>query len=117
MDNSMNVGLQEEIIAELEVELRNEPTFNIDIIAIKVREAYRKVRAKKCYEHTLFTEEKIEKDLYNNHFQDIKDVAKYRFVTMGGEFETSHTENSISQTWRTEEQVMSGIFPYVGVLL
>lgn len=116
MDENMGVGLQDEIIAELEVELRNQPTFDLDIIAIKVREAYRKVRQKKCYEHTSYTEEQIEQDLYNNHFQDIKDVAKYRFATMGGDFETSHTENGTSRTWRTEEQVMSGIFPYVGVL-
>lgn len=116
MDEGMNVGLQDEIIAELEIELRNQPTFNLDIISIKVREAYRKVRARRCYENTSYTEEQIEKDLYDNHFQDIKDVAKYRFATIGGDFETSHSENGTSRTWRTEDEIMAGIFPFVKVL-
>lgn len=113
MDEKMNVGLQEEITAELEIELKKQPTFNLEILSIKVKEAYRKVRAKKSYENTSLKETQIEKDLYNRYYQDIKDVARYRFLTIGGEFEITHSEDGISRTWRTEEEVMSNIIPYV----
>lgn len=116
MDDAMSVGLKDEIIAELTVELQNQPTFNTEILAIKVRDAYRKVRSRKHYENTSFTEEQIEKDLYDKHYQDIKDVAKYNFATMGADFQTSHSENNISRTWRTEEEVMSNVVAYVGVI-
>ena len=33
MDDAMNVGLKEEIIAELTIELARQPTFNADILA------------------------------------------------------------------------------------
>lgn len=115
MDEAMGVGLKEEIIAELTIELQNQPTFNADILAIKVRDAYRKVRSRKCYDNTSFTESQIEQDLYNKHYQDIKDVAKYNFVTMGADFQISHGENGTSRTWRTEDEIMSNILAYVKI--
>lgn len=116
MDDAMSVGLKDEIIAELTIELEKQPTFKAEILAIKVRDAYRKVRSRKHYENTSFTEEQIEKDLYDKHYQDIKDVAKYNFATKGADFQKSHSENNISRTWRTEEEVMSNVVAYVGVI-
>lgn len=116
MDGAMSVGLKDEIIAELTVELKNQPTFNAEILAIKVRDAYRKVRSRKCYENTSYTEEQIEKDLYDKHYQDIKDVALYNFATIGASFQTSHSENNISRNWRTEDEVLGNILAYVGIL-
>lgn len=115
MDEAMSVGLKDEIIAELTVELKNQPTFNAEILAIKVRDAYRKVRSRKCYENTSYTEEQIDKDLYDKHYQDIKDVALYNFATIGASFQTSHSENNISRTWRTEDEVLGNILAYVGI--
>ncbi len=115
MDEAMSVGLKDEIIAELTVELQNQPTFNAEILAIKVSDSYRKIRRRKCYENTLYTEEQIEKDLHDKHYQDIKDVALYNFAMMGAEFQISHSENNISRTWRTEDEVMGNIVAYVGI--
>lgn len=113
----MNVeALENEIITELTTELQGQPTFNADVLAIKVKDAYRKVRSRKCYENTSFSEEKIDEDLYNKHYQDIKDVAKYNFATMGADFETSHSENSVSRSWRTEDEVLGNISAYVGII-
>ena len=117
MDEAMSVGLEDEIIAELTRELQNQPTFNADILAIKVRDAYRKVRSRKCYENTSYTEERIEQDLYNNHYQDIKDVALYNFATQGANFQTSHSENGVGRTWRTEDDILGNITSYVGFLM
>lgn len=114
MDEAMSVGLKDEIIAELTVELKNQPTFDAEILAIKVRDAYRKVRSRKCYENTSYTEEQIEKHLYENHYQDIKDIALYNFNMIGAEFQKSHSENGTSRTWRTEDEILGNICAFVG---
>lgn len=116
MDEAMNVGLKDEIIAELTIELKNEPTFDADILAIKVRDAYRKVRSRKCYENTSYTDEQIEKDLYDRHYQDIKDVALYNFSIQGANFQISHNENNISRTWRTEDEILANVKSFVKIL-
>lgn len=116
IDSGMTAGLEQEIISELAMEYKKDPGFDIEIIAIKVRDAYRKVRAKKGYYNTNYSEEQIEKDLYNKHFQDIKDVARYNYVTIGGDFQVSHTENGVGRVWRTEDEVLGNIVAYVKVL-
>ena len=90
MDENMSVGLREQIIAELTTELSGEPTFKAEILEIKVNDAYRKVKARKAYHNTSFDDEKIEKHLYDNHYQDIKDVALYNYNMIGAEFQKSH---------------------------
>ena len=63
MDEAMEVGLQEEIIADLTIEYGNEPTFNADIILVKVKDAIREVKNRRNYQATSYTDEEIEKDL------------------------------------------------------
>ena len=105
-----------EIIAELTHELKkNCPTFDADILANKVKGAYRKVRNRKCYENTSYSEEQINEDLKSRHYQDIFDIALYDFAKIGGYFETSHSENSISRTWRTEDEILGNIVAFVGM--
>ena len=116
MDENMSVGLRDEIIAELTVELSGEPTFKEEILKIKVNDAYRKVRARKAYHNTSFDDEKIEKHLYDNHYQDIKDVALYNYNKIGAEGQVSHAENNINRTWRTEDEIMGNINAFVGIL-
>ena len=53
----MDVGLQDEIVAELTVELQDEPTFNVNILAIKVKNAIREVKMKRNYQATSYTDE------------------------------------------------------------
>ena len=116
MDDAMSVSVEQEIISELTIELQGQPTFSAEVLALKVRDAYRKVRSRKCYHNTLYDERKIEEDLREKHFQDIKDVAKYNFAIMGADFQTSHSENSVSRTWRTEDEILGNIDAYVKFL-
>lgn len=116
MDSAMNVGLREEIIAELTTELEKDPTFDAALLKAKVNDAYRKVRGRKAYHNTSYTEEQIEKDLYNRYFQDIKDVALYNYNKEGGEFEKSRNENGTSIAWHTEDEVLGNISAFVGFL-
>ena len=105
--------LVNEIIAELTIELQNQPTFNADILANKVKGAYRKVRNRKCYENTSYSEEQINADLKSRHYQDVLDMALYDFAKIGGYFEASHSENSISRSWRTEDEILGNIVAFV----
>ena len=115
MDENMNVGLREEIIAELTVEFQNEPTFNAEILKIKVNDAYRKVKSRRKYENSYYSKEQIDMDLYEKYYQDIKDIAAFNFATMGAEFQLSHNENGVSRTWRTEDEILGNICAFVKI--
>ena len=110
----MDVGLQDEMILELTIELQGEPTFNADILAAKVKNAIREVKMKRNYQATSYTDEQIEKDLYN-YFSVIKSVALYDYNQIGAEGEQSHSENSISRTWVDRDDLFKGIHAFVKV--
>lgn len=110
----MDVGLQDEIVAELTVELQDEPTFNVNILATKVRNAIREVKMKRNYQATSYTDEQIEKDLYN-YFSVIKSVALYDYNQIGAEGEQSHSENSVSRTWVDRDDLFRGVHAFVKV--
>lgn len=115
MDKAMNVGLEQEIIAELTIELQGEPTFNAEILAVKVRNAIREVKMKRNYTATSYTDMQIEKDLYN-YFSTIKSVALYDYNQIGAEGEQSHSENSVSRTWVSRDELFKGVHAFVKVL-
>lgn len=115
MDEAMNVGLEQEIIAELTIELQGEPTFNADILAVKVRNAIREVKMKRNYAATSYTDTQIEQDLYN-YFSTIKSVALYDYNQIGVEGEQSHSENSVSRTWVSRDELFKGVHAFVKVL-
>ncbi len=110
----MDVGLEDEIVAELTVELQDEPTFNVNILATKVRNAIREVKMKRNYQATSYTDEQVEKDLYN-YFSVIKSVALYDYNQIGAEGEQSHSENSISRTWVDRDDLFKGVHAFVKV--
>lgn len=115
MDEAMNVGLEQEIIAELTIELQGEPTFNAEILAVKVRNAIREVKMKRNYATTSYTDKQIEQDLYN-YFSTIKNVALYDYNQIGSEGEQSHSENSVSRTWVSRDELFKGVHAFVKVL-
>ena len=110
----MDVGLQDEIVAELTVELQDEPTFNVNILATKVRNAIREVKMKRNYQATSYTDEQVEKDVYN-YFSVIKSVALYDYNQIGAEGEQSHSENSVSRTWVDRDDLFRGVHAFVKV--
>lgn len=115
MDETMNVGLEQEIIAELTIELQGEPTFNADILAIKVRNAIRELKMKRNYSATSFSETDIEKDLYN-YYSTIVNIARYDYNQLGAEGESSHSENSVSRSWVDRDDLFRGVHAFVKVL-
>ena len=116
MDEAMNVGLQEEIIAELTIELSGQPTFNADVLAVKVKSAIREVKNRRNYQATSYTDEQIEKDLYDNYYSTIKNLALYDFAQIGAPFENSHSENSIGRSWVSRDEILRSVHAFVQVL-
>ncbi len=109
------MDLEQEIIAELTVELSGQPTFNEKILSLKVKNAIREVKMKRNYQVTSYDDEQIEKDLYN-YYSVIKNVALYDFAQLGAPFENSHNENSISRTWANRDELFKGVHSFVDVL-
>jgi hypothetical protein len=109
MDNAMNVGLQEELIADLTIELEKEPTFNAEVLKQKVVSAIREVKTARKYP-SYYTEEQINADLYS-YYSKIRNIALYDYNKIGAEFEEGHNENSVNRTWEKRNSLFSGVIP------
>lgn len=109
------MDLEKEIIEELTIELSGEPTFNADVLAIKVKNAIREVKMKRNYQVTSYDENQIENDLYN-YYAVIKNIALYDFAQIGAPFENSHSENSISRSWVSRDDLFKGVHSFVEII-
>lgn len=109
MDETMNVGLQEELIADLKTELEKEPTFDLSVLTQKVVNAIREVKRARKYP-LYYTNEQIKKDLYE-YYSNIRNLALYDYNKIGAEFEESHSENSISRSWSDRNKLFNGVLP------
>lgn len=115
MDEAMNVGIEQEIIAELTIELQEQPTFSAEVLAIKVRNAIREVKLRRNYTVTSYTDLDIEKDLYN-YYSVIREVAMYDYAHIGANGEISHSENSVGRSWHDRDDLFRTVHPFVKVL-
>lgn len=109
MDEAMSVGLQDELIADLTIELSSEPTFNVDILKQKVIGAIREVKRARKYP-SYYTNEQIQTDLYE-YYSNIRNIALYDYNQIGIEFQISSSENGISRTYTDRNKLFSGIIP------
>jgi hypothetical protein len=109
MDELMNVGLQDELIADLTLELKDEPTFSSDKLIRKVINAIREVKRARKYP-TNYTTEMIDKDLYE-YYSNIRNISLYDYNQIGIEFQTTSSENGVSRAYMDREKLFSGIIP------
>lgn len=107
--------LTEEIINDLTIQLKNDPTFDVDILTVKVKNAIREVQLKRNYTATSFTDEQIANDLYK-YYSVIQSVALYDYNQIGAEGEQSHSENSVSRSWVNRDDLFRSVHAYVNVL-
>ena len=115
MASDYSERLREEVVEELTMELHEEAEFNSAKLAIKVMDAIRKVKKARCYQHTSYTEKEIEKDLYENYYSVVKDLALYYWNKIGAEFENSHIENGVSRTYIKEAEILRDVAPFVKI--
>ena len=109
MDETMGLTLQDEIIADLTLELGAEPTFNADALRQKVINAIREVKKARKYP-SYYTEEQIARDLYN-FYSNVRNIALYDYNKIGGEFEQSHNENSVNRSFVDRNSLFGGVIP------
>ena len=109
MDEQMEVSLQDELIADLTVELENEPTFDLSKLKQKVINAIREVKKARKYPSN-YTEDMINKDIYN-FYSNIRNIALYDYNQIGIEFQTSSSENGVSRSYMDREKLFSGVVP------
>lgn len=109
MDETMGLTLQDEIIADLTLELGAEPTFNADALRQKVINAIREVKTVRKYP-SYYTEEQISRDLHS-FYSKVKRIAFCDYEMIGGEFEKSHNENSVNRSFIDRNSLFSGIIP------
>jgi hypothetical protein len=108
------MDIEQEIIAELSIELQGEPTFNADILAVKVKNAIREVRKARNYPKS-YTEENIQEDL-QDYYSNIRNIALYDYNQIGAEFQSSASENSVSRSWVDRDKLFDGVYAFVKVL-
>ena len=114
IDGGMTVGIEQEIIAELSMELQSDPAFNLEVLSIKVRNAMREViRARNYPGH--FSDMQIEKDI-RDYYSNIRNIALYDYNQIGSEFESSHSENSVSRSWIERERLFDGVYAFIKVV-
>ena len=110
MDVGMNVQLEQELIADLTIELEiADENFNSQLLLSKVRNALREVKRARRYPKS-YSDERIEHDLYN-YYSNIRNIALYDYNTIGMEFQESSSENSTSRTMSDRDKLFAGIIP------
>lgn len=109
MDDAMSVGLQEELIADLTMELSKEPTFDAELLSAKVVSAIKEVvRARKYPKY--YTNEYINSDLVD-YYSNIRNIALYDYNLAGAEGQTSASENGVSRNYVDRKSLFAGVLP------
>ena len=108
-------GLQSDIFEELKTELQHEPLFKEEVLHNKVRDAIREVKRRRCYQNSSLSEELILEDLAN-HYSVIKQAALIYYNRIGSEGETVHYENTVHRSFFYDDDIFTGVIPFVKVL-
>lgn len=87
---------------------------NEAILRKNVENAYREVRLARNYQKS-HTADFIDSDM--EQFRgNIQALALYDYNQNGAEGQTSHSENSISRTWKTRSDCFNGVYPFAGLI-
>lgn len=99
-------NLLEDLTAELS---ETDPNFRQSLIIPKIKEAIREVRRARNYPK-YYSESAIVEDL-EDYYSNIRNIALFDYNKIGGEFEESHSENSVSRSWEDRNKLFAGIIP------
>jgi len=104
--------LIEEILEDLKTELGLKDESDVAVLTSKVKNAYREVKRTRNYQ-SCHTQEFIDKDM-ENFYSNIRELALYDFNQVGGEGQTSHSENGTSRVWKDRKECFIGITAFCG---
>lgn len=103
-------NFEQNIAKAIGLEMRNDPSFNPDIVASKVSSVVRELIQRRRYNKSKMTDAQIEEDL-ENFYPQVLNVARYDFNTIGAEGEDRHTENGVDRTFTERNKMWSGVVP------
>lgn len=101
--------IEASVIADLTIELKNEVDFDAQILAVKVRNAIREVKAAKNYPST-YSEEKINADM-QNYYTNIRAIALYDYTKIGAEGQTQYSADGESIHYLDRDKLFTGVYP------
>lgn len=107
--------LENEIVADLTAELRDEETFNPSILRVKVKLAVKEVISKRNYKATSWNDARVLEDL-SNYYATISNIARYDYNQLGAEGESAHSENGVSRTYVNRDDLFKGVHAFVGII-
>lgn len=104
------LALEMEILEDLTEELSaTDLNFKQELIKPKIKNAIREVKKARNYPKH-YTENMIVDDL-QKFYTNIRALALYDYNLIGGEFEESHSENSVSRNWKDRDKLFVGVIP------
>lgn len=110
MDETMNLTMEEELIADLTAELSVvDEKFNPSLLTVKIKNALREVKKARRYPN-YYTEEQIAKDMYN-FYTNVREIALNDYNKVGIDTENSHSENGVSATFMERNKLFAGVIP------
>lgn len=104
--------LIEEIFEDLTTELGLVKETDKAVLTSKVKNAYREVKRTRNYQ-SYHTQDFIDNDM-NNFYSNIRELALYDYNQVGGEGQTSHSENGTSRVWKDRKECFNGITAFCG---
>lgn len=104
--SDITLALIDDLKAELSI---TDGNCNESLIEIKVKNAVREVRNARKYPES-YTEDMIAEDL-ERHYSNIREIALFDYNTIGAEFQTNSSENSVSRTWIDRDKLFDGVYP------
>lgn len=105
-------SLIEEILEDLKTELDLKEASDVAVLTSKVKNAYREVKRTRNYQ-SCHSQEFVDNDM-NNFYSNIRELALYDFNQVGGEGQTSHSENGTSRVWKDRKECFNGITAFCG---
>ena len=108
-------SFEKNIVTAIALEMRNDPTFDSDIVASKVSAVVRELIQKRRYNKSGMSDDAVLEDL-ENYYPQALNVARYDFNTIGAEGEDRHTENGIDRTFTERGRLWAGVVPISRVI-
>lgn len=106
--------MEQELIEDLTIELSiTDEQFNSELLTQKVRNALREVKSARNYPDT-YTDEKIASDM-EKYYSQARAIALYDYNKIGYDYEDSHSENGISNSFSDRDKLFAGIIPLARV--
>ena len=107
--------LREDIIDALTTELQHEPLFQPEVLELKVGDAIRELKRRRCYKNTTMKDDQILADM-EDHYFIIKQAALVYYNRQGSEGELVHYENTVHRSYIYDDDIWNGVIPFVRVL-